>query len=81
MNNDAVLDDVKTLQQKHRATWRDMPESYWFARLVQEIGELGSSLVGDHDDPPDWELTQIAAISINWLEMRRDRLHDMIGGE
>jgi hypothetical protein len=64
--NDLVL----SLRELHEATWRDKPESYWLARLMQEVGELGSSLVGDHDDPADWELAQIAAICLNWLDMR-----------
>lgn len=65
-----IIEAVIALKEKHRETWRDMPESYWLARLMQEVGELGSSLVGDHDDPPEWELMQISAICLNWLEMR-----------
>lgn len=53
-----------------RSLWREKPESYWLARLMEEIGELAGTLVGDHDDPTDLELTQIAGICINWLEMR-----------
>lgn len=68
----SVTDRVLQLKQEHAQTWRDQPESYWLARLMQESGELASSLVGDHDDPPEWELTQIAAICLNWLEMRAD---------
>ncbi len=45
-------------------------DSYWFARLVEEVGELGASLVQDHPDTPDHELIQIASICINWLEKR-----------
>ena len=61
-----------TLELKERCAnyWRDKDQAYWFARLVQEVGELGSSLVGDHADSPDWELSQIAAICLNWLEYR-----------
>lgn len=70
MNTNAVVD----LKEKHCETWRDMPESYWLARLMQEVGELGSSLVGDHDDPVEWELMQIAAICLNWLEMRNPQV-------
>lgn len=70
---DPVLKSVVDLAFEHRETWRDKPEDYWLARLMQEVGEAASSLVGDHDDPVEWELTQIAAICINWLEMRRER--------
>ncbi len=66
----AVISEVMCLKEKHSRTWRDREESYWMARLTQEIGELASSLVGDHKDSPDWELKQIATISLNWLEMR-----------
>lgn len=65
-----MIQSVLELMEKHSTTWRDKPDSYWFARLVQEIGELGSSLVGDHPHPPEWELEQIAAIALNWLEKR-----------
>lgn len=65
-----TTEQVLQLKQQHIETWRDKPESYWFARLTQEVGELGSSLVGDHDDPPERELKQIAAICLNWLEYR-----------
>lgn len=64
---------VLALQEQHKETWRGMGEHYWLARLVQEVGELASALVGDHEDPADWELTQIAAICLNWLEMRNEQ--------
>jgi hypothetical protein len=66
--------EVLELARKHAETWRDQPESYWFCRLMEEVGELGASLEDDHDDPPEWELRQIASICLNWLEMRKDRL-------
>lgn len=62
---------IEELVDKHKTTWRDKPESYWFQRLVGEIGELGCSLAGDHEHPPEWELSQIAAICMNWIDMRR----------
>jgi len=67
------FDLVNALRILHKETWRDEPESYWLARLMQEVGEAGSSLVGDHNDPLDWELAQIAAICLNWLDMRAKR--------
>lgn len=57
-------------RRDYRTHWRDREEGYWLARLVQEFGELAGSLVGNHDDAPEHELTQIASICINWLEMR-----------
>lgn len=67
-----VVDKVLKLQQQYAETWQGKPESYWLARIMQEIGELASVLVGDYDDSPDWELMQIAAIALNWLEHRQD---------
>lgn len=61
---------VWTLKEKYKTTWREQPESYWFYRLMEEVGELGASLANDHKDPPEWEMKQIAAICLNWLEMR-----------
>ena len=65
-----IIDEVIALKNKYRGKWRGKPNSYWFARLIQECGELGSSLVGDHDDAVEQELRQIASICLNWLEMR-----------
>jgi hypothetical protein len=76
-----VIDETKTpaelvleLKEQHKDTWREQTESYWYQRLVGEVGELGCSLAGDHDDPPEWELMQIAAICLNWLESRRNKV-------
>jgi len=68
--NIKVIEGVTTSLWKHRLTWRDRDDNYWFARLVQEVGELGSALVGDHEHPPELELTQIAAICLNWLDRK-----------
>jgi hypothetical protein len=61
------------LKEQHKATWRNKPEWYWFISLLEEFVELGLSLVGLHKDPPDLELRQIAAICLNWLEMREEQ--------
>ena len=61
---------VLQLKEKHKDTWRDKPDDYWLARLMEETGELASSLVGHHEHDPDWELSQISAICMNWLEKR-----------
>lgn len=65
-----VTQEVIYLKIKYKDQWRDMPESYWLMRLMQELGELASSLANDHEDSPDHELKQIASIALNWLEMR-----------
>lgn len=58
------------LEIQHRRTWQDRDDAYWFQRLVEEVGELGSSLAGRHEDPPERELAEIAAIARNWLKKR-----------
>lgn len=65
-----VATDVIALADRHAHRWQDRDDHYWFARLSQEVGELGSSLVGDHKDPPEHELRQIGSIAINWLRHR-----------
>jgi hypothetical protein len=65
-----MSDSVDIMVEKYRHHWRDRDDMYWLARLMQEVGELGSSLVGDHDDTPEHELVQIASIAINWLDKR-----------
>ena len=67
---------VIVLQEYHKKTWRDKPHWYWMLGLLEEIGELTLSLLGLHKHPPEVELTQIAAICINWLEMREGMVND-----
>jgi len=62
---------VMELIAKYKENWKGKPESFWFQRLVGEVGELGCSLAGDHEHLPEWKLAQIAAICINWLDMRK----------
>lgn len=69
-----IVPIVLTMTEQHSQDWRDMPDSYWFARLVEEVGELAGSLVDNHEDSPEWELTQIASICLNWLDMRSGRI-------
>lgn len=73
MELNIVERSVIHLRRDHIKTWRDKDDMYWLARLIEEVGELGASLVGDHNDTPEWELTQISAICINWLEMRHEK--------
>ena len=56
---------------EHIDTWEGEPESRWLQGLVEEVGELASSLAGRHEHTPDLELLQIAAIAINWLAERQ----------
>lgn len=58
------------LKQKYAGYWRDKDEAWWFARLLQEVGELADTLTGETNDPCALELRQIASICLNWLDMR-----------
>lgn len=64
---------VFELQAKYSTHWRLNDETYWLARFMEEVGELAGALVGNHVGPVEWELSQIAAIALNWLDMRADR--------
>ena len=71
-----VLSDKQTdwrrvaiaLKKRFAGAWLDRSDYYWFARLVQEVGELGGSIAGDCEDPLEWELAQIASLALNWLD-------------
>ena len=66
----AAWETAFQLQAEHVETWRDRDESYWLARFMEEVGELAGALVGNHIGPVEWELAQLAAIALNWLDMR-----------
>lgn len=61
---------VTALAWDHEEYWRDKPDWFWFWKLLKEFRELASALLGIHKDSPEWELMQIAAICLNWLEKR-----------
>lgn len=64
------VDIVLALKAEHAQTWRDKNDHFWLAGLVEEVLELTSALEGRHKHAPEVELTQIAAIALNWLELR-----------
>ena len=72
MMESKIMLSVVLLAEQHGETWRDKSESVWFAGLIEEVAELGQSLVGKHEHPPETELYQIAAICMNWLDMRQN---------
>lgn len=61
---------VIELRRKHQTTWRDKSDWFWLMGLWEEVLELTFSMLGLHRGPIDWELTQISAICMNWLEKR-----------
>jgi hypothetical protein len=70
--NETTTETIE-LKERHKTTWRDKPEWYWFISLLEEFIELGLSLIGLHKHKPELELSQIAAICLNWLEMRAEK--------
>lgn len=65
-----ALASVIVLKERYANHWSMKNDSYWLARLMQEVGELASAIVEDHEHPPETELLQIASICLNWLEKR-----------
>lgn len=57
-------------KRKYATEWRDKSEHWWLARLQGETAELTLTLEGKHEGPMAHELRQIAAICLNWLDMR-----------
>lgn len=68
----SVIGDVLKLKEQHKGTWRNKPSWFWYLSLFEEIIELTFALVGLHRHSPDTELAQIAAIALNWLELREE---------
>ena len=68
-----VTDFVYDLAETHKDTWHGEGDDRWLQGLVEEVGELASALAGRHEHSPEYELRQIAAISINWLAERQQR--------
>ena len=56
--------------EKYREKWQDRDDAYWLGALVEEVGELGAALNGEHHHTPELELRQISSIAINWLRKR-----------
>jgi hypothetical protein len=68
-----VVQEVIELKEKHCKTWRNRSQFYWTVGLLEEVAELIGALVGVHRGPVELELKQIAAICMNWLEMRLEQ--------
>jgi len=60
---------VLELMRHHDTSWHDLDEMRWLAGLVEEVGELASSLMDRHDDSITWEMMQIASIALNYLRL------------
>lgn len=75
MNGDTYAQYVVDHEARYnaRGTWHDRDVNYWFKALVEEVGELGAALNGEHAHPPATELVQIGAIAIGFLR-HLDRL-------
>jgi len=73
-NSMEIIKQLRAHIELRANLWQDKDDHYWFERLVEEVGELGASLVGNHPHTLDSELAQIVSISTNWL-LKRDREH------
>ena len=69
-----VAKSIIELKEKHHQTWRDKSQTYWVFRLIEEVVELIGSLLGLHKGPVEWELMQISAICMNWIELRNPQV-------
>ena len=63
-----VLSRVVDVFELHSDTWKHAPDEFWLAGLMEEVSEVASTLVGKHEGPLVWELQQVAAICLNWLD-------------
>lgn len=63
---------VLALMEQHKDTWKGAKDHWWWYCLWEEICELELALDGDGDDPPEWELMQIASICLNWLRNKKE---------
>jgi hypothetical protein len=68
---DAGWLSVVKLAQEQATAWLDQPDSYWFYRLSEEVGDLGASLARAHPQTPEDGMREVAAIAINWLAKRQ----------
>ena len=60
----------------HDNVWQDEDDLFWLAGLIEEVGELAESLIGDHEHLPVEELMQIGGIAVNWIERELRNPHD-----
>ena len=71
MNEPTAIDqDVLALKNEHPHIWKGASEVYWYYKLLKELRELRLVLTKPHKHTTDHVLKQIAAICLNWLEMR-----------
>ena len=74
-------ESIIKFKREHERTWRGKPDWYWFVGLIKEVWELGLSLIGLHHHPPEVELRQISAITMNWLEKRNNDHKCFVGAD
>jgi len=63
--------EIQELVDYYGQTWKDKSQLFWFVSLLEEVIELGLSLLGLHKDTPEYEIAQIASIAINWKKHRQ----------
>lgn len=64
-------EEVVEHESKYHGMWWDKGNLFWFVSLLEEFCELGLSLLRLHRHAPEYELKQIASISIGWMDYIR----------
>ena len=60
-----LIDDVLLLVRKNAMAHQN--NNTKLRTILAEVAELAYALDGEHEHPPELELTQIAGICVNWL--------------
>lgn len=75
-----VMHEIQEERQRQDAKWGEQnhDDTWWLAILMEEVGELAqamlhSSFGGPHAGTERTELTQVAAVAVQWLEAMRRR--------
>ena len=55
-------------QDKMWGANRALPPTVWLTILVEEVGEVARAIQTEPDESLKAELTQVAAVAINWLK-------------
>lgn len=62
-------------EKEREGTWHGKSILFWYLSLIEEVTELGLSLVGLHEHPAEFELKQVSSVAMNFTrELRRRKL-------
>lgn len=66
-----IVINILCRTERHKTTWREKPQWYWFWMLLRQCKKLAVSLLCGYGEPVHIELEKIASIAMNWIDMRR----------